>query len=93
VTTVNIALQGDLAGAAASGAAEWQHWVAAGETLGRLLARLVNERSGFGRLYDQERRQLAEGLSLRVNGRAYELIGGLTYILREGDRLSFESGR
>jgi hypothetical protein len=53
----------------------------------------VNERSGFGKLYDVDQRQLADGLSLRVNGRAYELIGGLTYVLREGDRLSFESGK
>jgi hypothetical protein len=36
VTSVLVELHGDLAGAAAPGGAEWQQWVATGETLGRL---------------------------------------------------------
>ena len=71
------------------GAATWDEEVAAGETLGRLLARLHAERSAFGQLYDPATRRLAPGVRLAVNGRNYELVGGLTYFLADTDRLSF----
>jgi hypothetical protein len=63
--------------------------VAPGTTIHRLLARLVLEQPAVGGLYDPATRRLAEGVRLAVNGRNYELVGGLTYFLADADRLSF----
>lgn len=70
----------------------WQEEFALGEPLGRLLARLVSERPDFGALYDPSTRRLAARIGLTINGRDYQLIGGVTYLLREGDHLTLRSG-
>ena len=59
--------------------------VAPGETLGRLLERLVWEQPALERIYDPESRRVAEAVKLTVNGRAYHLVGGLTYLLNDDD--------
>jgi hypothetical protein len=68
----------------------WLEDMAPGETVARLLARLVSERPSFSRLYDANARRLAPGVLLTVNGRDFELVGGLTYFLHDGDRLTFQ---
>jgi hypothetical protein len=72
--------------------ASWSEEVARGETLGRVLARLAVERPSLRQIYDPATRVLANGVRLAVNGRNYELVGGLTYFVAEGDRLSFSDG-
>jgi molybdopterin converting factor small subunit len=74
------------------GPVSWQEEVAPGETLGRLLERLVSERAQFREIYDPEARRLAEHVELVVNGRIYELVGGLTYFLRDGDTITLFPG-
>ena len=74
------------------GTASWQEPVAASETLGRLLERLVNEKPAFRDIYDPESRRVAEHVELVVNGRIYELVGGLTYRLHDGDRVTLFPG-
>lgn len=69
-----------------------QHDVAAGDTLGRLLERLVHEFPSFAALLDPRSGPILSGPALLVNGRPYHLIGGLTYLLRDGDRLSLLPG-
>ena len=74
------------------GTVSWQEEVAPGETLGRLLERLVHQRAPFREIYDPSSRRLAEHIELVVNGRIYELVGGLTYLLRDGDTLTIFPG-
>jgi hypothetical protein len=71
----------------------WQQEVAPGETLGRLLARLAVEHELVGTLYDAARRDLRPPASATINGRAYNLLGGLTYTLHEGDTISLGAGQ
>jgi molybdopterin converting factor small subunit len=66
----------------------WQEDVAPGETLGRLLERLVNERTSFREIYDPAGRRIADHVQIAINGRAYHLLGGLTYLLKDGDTLT-----
>jgi hypothetical protein len=68
-------------------ATRWQEYFAPGETLGHLLTRVVSERPGFAAIYDPATRRLGN-VSLLVNGRAYNLVGGLTYLLHETDTLT-----
>ena len=70
----------------------WQAEFALGDTLGRLFARLSIERPGFVSFYDPSTRRLADRVGLTVNGRNYQLVGGVTYLLRDGDRLTLASG-
>ncbi len=74
------------------GTIAWQEDVAPGETLGRLLERLVNERAPFGEIYDPATRRVAEHVELVVNGRIYELVGGLTYTLHDADTVTVFPG-
>lgn len=93
---VNLEVRGDLARALGSDGRRpglvWQAEVASGDTLGRLLERLSYELGGFDTVYDAGSRRLKSELALTVNGRPYGLIGGLTYLLHEGDALAFELG-
>jgi hypothetical protein len=69
-------------------AASWQEDVAPGETLGRMLERTVYAQPPFRDIYDPPTRRVAAQVELLVNGRLYHLIGGLTYSLQEGDRVT-----
>jgi molybdopterin converting factor small subunit len=53
---------------------------------------LASDRPPFRDLYDPSSRRLAEHVELVVNGRIYELVGGLTYLLRDGDTLTLFPG-
>ena len=93
--TVSIELEPPLARAMGSGADPvlgWQEEFAIGETLGRLLDRVANERPGFAAVYDPVSRRLPDRRGLLVNGRNYQLVGALTYTLHDGDRLTFLAG-
>jgi hypothetical protein len=68
--------------------ATWQEEVAPGETLGRMLERTVYAHPPFCDIYDPRARRLAAQVELLVNGRLYNLIGGLTYTLSDGDRIT-----
>jgi molybdopterin converting factor small subunit len=96
VPTVNIEVLSWLARAfrddGRDGTVTWQEEVAPGETLGRLLERLVNERPPVGALYDPAARRVADHVELVVNGRIYELVGGLTYTLHDGDTVTLFPG-
>jgi molybdopterin converting factor small subunit len=70
----------------------WQEDVALGETLGRLLARLVYEKPQFQQIYDPDSRRVTREVEVRVNGRIHELIGGLTYTLNNGDTITILPG-
>jgi molybdopterin converting factor small subunit len=70
----------------------WEEEVALGATLGRLFTRLINERPGFRTIYDPATGRLAERVGLTINRRNYQLLGGLTYLLRDGDRLTLVLG-
>ena len=75
-----------------NGALAWEEEVALGDTLGRLLTRLINERPGFRTIYDPATGRLADRIGLTINRRNYQLLGGLTYLLRDGDRLTLVPG-
>jgi hypothetical protein len=52
----------------------------------------VNEKPPFRDIYDPSSRRVAEHVELVVNGRIYELVGGLTYKLNEGDTITLFPG-
>jgi hypothetical protein len=68
--------------------AAWQEDVAPGETLGRMLERATYAHPPIRDIYDPRARRLAPQVELLVNGRLYNLIGGLTYTLSDGDRIT-----
>jgi molybdopterin converting factor small subunit len=70
------------------GVVEWREEVALGETLGRLLERLVYQQPGFREIYEPGSRRVGDRVELVVNGRTYQLIGGLTYTLNDGDKIT-----
>jgi hypothetical protein len=84
VVTINL----ELSESSSSEPHSWQQEVPLGETLGRLLARLAVERELVGTIYDASRPDLRPPASATINGRAYNLLGGLTYTLHEGDTIS-----
>lgn len=74
------------------GTISWQEEVAAGETLERLLERLTQHKPPFAEIYDAADRRLAEHVELVINGRIYELVGGLSYQLSPGDTVTVFPG-
>ncbi len=93
MVAINVVLTGPTTGDTRSDRLTWQEEVAPGETLGRLLARLAVEHELVGRLYDASDRVLRLRASATINGRAYNLLGGLTYTLHEGDTISLGLGQ
>jgi hypothetical protein len=67
--------------------------VAPGETLGRLLARLVREQPALTGLYDPAGNRVPQAVGLTINGRAFHLLGGLTYLLQDGDVVAAAPGQ
>jgi hypothetical protein len=90
VPTVSLEVRSLTIGAAGpdAEASQWQEPFASGETLGRLLERLVVQQPAFREVYDPTTRRVARQVDLLINGRIYELVGGLTYTLHDGDRLT-----
>lgn len=95
MSTVNVELASELVRAlrlpATEGDARWPEGVAPGMTLRHLLERLVSERPELAGLYDPVARRVADQVHIAINGRRYELFGGLTYLLRDGDSIRFAS--
>jgi hypothetical protein len=94
MATVMVQVEDALAAAAGLDRAVlvWSQEFALGETLGRLLDRMALERPGIARLYDPDSRRLPDRRGLLVNGRNHQLVGALTYLLSDGDRLTFLAG-
>ena len=91
--SVTIRLAGGLSQTGASAQSMgWDEEFALGDTLGRLFARMVVGRPDFEALYNPVTRRLAESVALTVNGRNYQLIGGVTYLLHNGDELALSRG-
>jgi hypothetical protein len=91
VVAVRVELAGVPAGGSRPELLTRQEEVAPGETLGRLLARLAVTQPSVGALYDPTGRALLPRVSATINGRAYNLLGGLTYTLHEGDMIALRA--
>jgi len=62
--------------------------IAADETVGSLFARLAAESPGFGEhVYAAAEDRVHEHVTVLLNGRAVELVGGTRARLADGDRL------
>jgi molybdopterin converting factor small subunit len=95
--TINIEIKSSLAPpfrtSGGEDAVEWQEEVAPGETLGRLLDRLIHQKPAFRSIYDPETKRVTNHVELVVNGRIYQLIGGLTYKLNDADTIGVLHGQ
>jgi molybdopterin converting factor small subunit len=75
-----------------SGKAIWEEPIAAGETLGDLMDRLVKRHPHFADFYDPSTRTVQEHVELVLNGRLFDLAGGLQATLSDGDSVMIFPG-
>ena len=75
-----------------SGKAVWEEPIAEGETLGDLMDRLVGRYPHFRDFYDPDTKTLQDHVELVLNGRLFDLAGGLKAPLRHGDSVMIFPG-
>jgi len=75
-----------------TGKAVWQEPIADGETLGDLMDRLAGRYPHFADFYDPSTKTLQEHVELVLNGRLFDLAGGLQAKLSDGDSVMIFPG-